>query len=127
MTSRIEEILKKRLILNETRFRNLIAAIGDIVWETDAQSRFVYVSPQVETLLGYKPDELIGHTPFEFLPNVPNQKMLQTAVDRHERSVLHLSHWINKDGKDILFESYVAPMYGSDDSFLGFMGIDRKR
>jgi len=122
--------IEKELILNETRFRNLIAAIGDIIWETDAQIRFVYVSPQVETLLGFKPDELIGHTPFEFLPQdaiVANQKMLQSAVESHGKSVIRLSHWMHKDGKEIHFESYVIPKYDSDDSFSGFIGIDHRR
>jgi PAS domain S-box-containing protein len=122
--------IEEALIINEQRFRSLITAIGDIIWETDAHTHFVYVSPRVETLLGYKPDELIGHTPFEFLPQdaiAPNQKILQTAIERHERSVIQLSHWMHKDGKDILFESYVIPMYGSDSSFLGFIGIDRRQ
>lgn len=52
---------------SEQRFRKFITAIGDIVWETDAHARFVQVSPEVETILGYEPDELIGHARFEFL------------------------------------------------------------
>jgi PAS domain S-box-containing protein len=118
------------LIHSEQRFRNLITAIGDIVWETDAHARFVYVSPQVETILGYKPDELIGHTPFEFLhPDAidPNQKKFQTVVERHEKSVLHVSHWIHKDGHEVHLESNAIPIYDSTGSFSGFIGIDRKR
>jgi PAS domain S-box-containing protein len=94
------------------------------------RSRFVYVSPLVETILGYKPDELIGRTPFEFLhPDAigPNQKKLQTAVERHEKSILHVSHWIHKDGHGILLESNAIPMYDSNGSFSGFIGIDRQR
>ncbi|MCX6684148.1 MAG: PAS domain S-box protein, partial [Methanoregula sp.] len=122
--------IEEALIHSEQRFRNLITAIGDIIWETDAHARFVYVSPLVETILGYTPDELIGHTPFEFLPQdaiVPNQKKFQTAVERHEKSVLHVSHWIHKGGNDVLLESYAIPMFDSNDSFSGFIGIDRKR
>jgi PAS domain S-box-containing protein len=121
---------EEALIQSEQRFRNLITAIGDIVWETDAHARFVYVSPQVETILGYKPDELIGHTPFEFLHAHtigPLQKRFQTAVERHEKSVLHVSQWIHKDGNEVLLESNAIPMYDSNGSFSGFIGIDRKR
>jgi PAS domain S-box-containing protein len=118
------------LIHSEQRFRNLITAKGDIVWETDAHARFVYVSPQVETILGYTPDELIGHTPFEFLhPDAigPTQKKFQAAVERYEKSVLHVSHWIHKDGHNVLLESNAIPMYDSNGSFSGFIGIDRQR
>jgi PAS domain S-box-containing protein len=84
----------------------------------------------VETILGYKPDELIGHTPFEFLPPdavIPNQKKFQTAVERHEKSVHHVSPWINKNGKEVHLERNTIPMYDSNGSFSGFIGIDRKR
>ena len=121
---------EEALIHNEQRYRNLITAIGDIIWETDAQSRFVYVSPQVETILGYTPDELIGHTPFEFLhPDSigHNHKTFQTAVERHEKSFLHVSQWIHKDGHKVLLESNAIPRYDGKGSFSGFIGIDRQR
>jgi PAS domain S-box-containing protein len=121
---------EQALIQSEQRFRNLITAMGDIVWETDAQSRFVYISPQVETILGYKPDELIGHFPFEFLhPDAIglNHEKFQSAVEKHEKSVLHVSHWIHKEGRDVFLESKAIPLFDSTGSFSGFIGIDRKR
>jgi PAS domain S-box-containing protein len=121
---------EKALIQSEQRFRYLITAIGDIVWETDAQARFVYVSPQVETILGYKPDELIGHTPFEFLhPDAigPNQKKFKAVIREHDKSVLHVSRWMHKDGHEVLIESNAIPTFDSNGLFSGFIGIDRKR
>ena len=121
---------EEELIQNEQRYRNLITATGDIVWETDAQSRFVYVSPQVEPILGYTPDELIGHTPFEFLhPDAVgmNHEKFQTAVEKHEKSVLHVSHWIHKTGHEVLLESNAIPLYDSKGLLSGFIGIDRQR
>jgi PAS domain S-box-containing protein len=121
---------EEALIQSEQRFRHFITAIGDIVWETDAQARFVYVSPQVETILGYKPDELIGHTPLEFLhPNAIRltKKKFQTSAKRQEKSVLHVSRWIHKDGHNVLLETNAIPMFDSDGSFSGFIGIDRKQ
>ncbi len=74
-----EEALKK----TEERFRDLINTTADIVWQTDAEKRFVYVSPQVEKILGYTPGELVGRTPFEFLDPVSvklSQFVFDTAV-----------------------------------------------
>lgn len=42
------------------RYRRLIESLNNIVYELDANGRFVTVSPGVGTLLGYSPDELIG-------------------------------------------------------------------
>ena len=121
---------EEALIQSEQRFRYLITSIGDIVWEIDTQARFIYVSPQVETILGYKPDELIGHTPLEFLhPDAigPTQKKFQTTGEGLEKPVHHVSHWIHKDGHIVLLESNAIPTFDSNGSFSGFTGIDRQR
>jgi PAS domain S-box-containing protein len=115
---------------SEEKYRTLVTATGDIVWETDAQAHFVYVSPQVESIIGYKPDELIGHAPFEFLKTdaiEPNQKMFRSAIEKREKSIIYLSHWIHKDGHGVYLESHAVPIYRSDGSFSGFIGIDRKK
>ena len=124
------KVAEAALLQAGQQLRNFITTIGDIAWETDAESRFVYVSPQVETILGYTPDELIGQTPFDFLhPDaVPvNKNKFQAAVEREQKSVLHVSHWIHKDGHDVLLESNAIPKYDRNGSFSGFIGIDRKR
>jgi len=115
---------------SEEKYRTLVTATGDIVWETDAQAHFVYVSPQVESIIGYKPDELIGHAPFEFLKTgaiEPNQKMFRSAIEKREKSIIYISHWIHKDGHGVYLESHAVPIYRSDGSFSGFIGIDRKK
>jgi len=115
---------------SEEKYRTLVTATGDIVWETDAQEHFVYVSPQVESIIGYKPEELIGHAPFEFLKTdaiEPNQKMFRTAIEKREKSIIYISHWIHKDGHGVYLESHAVPIYRSDGSFSGFIGIDRKK
>jgi PAS domain S-box-containing protein len=123
-------VAEAALFQTEQQLRNFITAIGDIAWETDAESRFVYVSTQVETILGYTPDDLIGLTPFDFLhPDavMVNKNKFQAAVESKQKSVLHVSHWIHKDGHDVLLESNAIPKYDRNGSFSGFIGIDRQR
>jgi PAS domain S-box-containing protein len=47
---------------SETRFRILTEQLRDVVAELDGKGRFVYVSPNVERLFGYKPEQFVGHT-----------------------------------------------------------------
>jgi len=44
----------------EERFRNLAEQAHDLISETDAEGRFLYVSPNHEHTLGFSPDALIG-------------------------------------------------------------------
>ncbi len=53
---------------SEQRFRDVSDASGEYVWEIDANLVYTYVSRQSTAVKGYSPEELIGHTPIEFMP-----------------------------------------------------------
>ncbi|MFL5758095.1 MAG: EAL domain-containing protein [Thermomicrobiales bacterium] len=61
-------------IFNESRLRSLVQHASDIISVLDEHGTHVYVSPAVEWLLGYKPEELIGE-------NFVNQQW-RTAEER---------------------------------------------
>ncbi|WP_447977143.1 PilZ domain-containing protein [Candidatus Nitrospira bockiana] len=52
--------LRARLDLSQHRYLRLIDNLGDAVYELDAEGRFLYVSPHIEALLHFQPQELIG-------------------------------------------------------------------
>lgn len=52
--------LHSRLDLAEERLYRLTEHMTDMVYELDAEGRFLFVSPSVVPLLGYSPDELLG-------------------------------------------------------------------
>ena len=58
-----EENLKN----SEERFKALVQNSSDIVAVFDEEANFKYVSPSAEGILGYTPEELVGHNLFEFL------------------------------------------------------------
>jgi diguanylate cyclase (GGDEF)-like protein/PAS domain S-box-containing protein len=61
---RVEAALAER----EQRFRDVVDASGEFVWETDAQWRYTYLSERVEAVLGYSRAELLGRKPRDFMP-----------------------------------------------------------
>ncbi|HSK93225.1 MAG TPA: GAF domain-containing protein [Candidatus Angelobacter sp.] len=52
--------LVDRLSSSESRFRHLVTSSPDLVWETDAEGRFTFLSPRLEDLTGWNPHELLG-------------------------------------------------------------------
>ena len=52
--------LKSRLDLSQERYLRLIENLVDMVYELDAEGRFLYISQAVQTLLHYEANELIG-------------------------------------------------------------------
>lgn len=61
------KIAETELALKEKRFRLLAEYSDDIISEHKPNSEFVYISPSVQKILGYSPEEMEGRTVLEFL------------------------------------------------------------
>jgi len=61
---RAEDLIRE----SEQRFRDVVEASGEYVWETDAHWRYRYLSQRAESVLGRPLEHLLGHTPSEFMP-----------------------------------------------------------
>ena len=55
------------MMLREKWFRTLIHNISDIVALTDDQGIVRFINPSIEKLLGLRPDDVLGHSIFEFI------------------------------------------------------------
>lgn len=113
---------------SEQRFRSLIETTSDWVWEVDKNGIYTYSSPKVKDLLGYKPDEVIGKRPTDF--------MLQDESDRISglfrdivASRMPFSRMENinfhKNGKHVVIETSGVPILDENGELLGYRGIDR--
>ena len=58
---------QESLVLSEQRFRDVVDAAGEYVWESDPQFRLTYASDRIESMLGYTPAEVLGRRPSDFL------------------------------------------------------------
>jgi PAS domain S-box-containing protein len=119
---------EKALRKSEERFRSLAESTSDWIWETDAEGRYTFVSPNVEGLLGYGPQEIIGRRPFQFMPPEEGKRisrLLRVARDAEKPfSGVEKVH-LHKDGRRLVFEACGIPILDSDGEFLGYRGIDR--
>ncbi len=119
--------IERQLKESEKRFGDIIAAMGDMIWETDAQGRYTYVSEQYEGVLGYSIDELIGRGLFEFA-DPQERDQLQEEFEQYLQAKLPISDivsWhIRKDGSRICLLRNGIPTF-QDDKLIGYRGIDR--
>ncbi|VGO16947.1 Virulence sensor protein BvgS [Pontiella desulfatans] len=126
ITERIEN--EGALRRSEERFRNLVETSSDWIWEVDNAGNYTYASPQVETLLGFAPNELIGR---HFTENMPPQdaesSRSQFAGIVARGGAIHASVSTNrhKDGRTVMLETSAVPFYDKDWNIQGYRGIVR--
>ncbi|ARV61699.1 hypothetical protein BZZ01_26510 [Nostocales cyanobacterium HT-58-2] len=119
-----EEALKR----SEERFRNLVEISSDWVWEVDENAVYTYVSPKVFEMLGYQPQEILGKTPFDFMPSEEIERIANifTPILTTQKPLKCLENTaIHKDGHLVILESSGVPIFDADGKFRGYRGIDR--
>jgi PAS domain S-box-containing protein len=119
-----EELLMK----SELRYRNLVENTSDWVWEVDENGVYTYASPRIRSLLGYEPEEMIGRTPFDFMPQPEAQRVAvefaAIVAERRQFSLLENTN-LHKDGRQVILETSGVPVFDADGTFHGYRGIDR--
>ncbi|MEN9266062.1 MAG: PAS domain S-box protein, partial [Thermostichales cyanobacterium BF4_bins_65] len=77
---------------SEARFRLLAENANDMISTKTPEGVYTYVSPACQTILGYTPEEMIGHSTYEFLhpEDIPNlQKFHQQLLQDNFVRVSH--------------------------------------
>ncbi|MEA3341861.1 MAG: PAS domain S-box protein, partial [Chloroflexota bacterium] len=99
---------------SEEKYRLHFENVTDVIYSVGPDSKVLNISPSVERVLGYKPDELIGR-PFQDLNIVAADYLEAAASDTMrvlagERVDSSLYGFIAKDGTDVIGEVSGAPL-----------------
>ncbi|MEA3308886.1 MAG: GAF domain-containing protein [Chloroflexota bacterium] len=113
---------------SQERFQGLVETLSDWIWETDINGAYTYISPRIETLLGYTPEEVMGKTAFDLMPPAERERVAgifsgrvdaQLPLDAIENVNVH------KDGRQVVFETSGMPFFDARGNLLGYRGTDR--
>ena len=128
---RAEDAVKK----SEERYRLLAENVTDCVWAVDADLKYTYVSPSVVHLIGYTPEQHLGHPITCFLAPESkeladglNAALLKEVKRRRGKSFklkpLDLEH-IHKDGSSFQGENFATIVHDDRGDFVGLVGVTR--
>ena len=109
---------------SEQRFRDVTEAAGEYIWELAADGTYTFVTDRAKTVKGYNPTELIGHTPFEFMPPEDAAQVdaiVQTAA--MNKSAFTLEHRNILPSGEMVWEAVSGlPVLNEQGEITGFRG-----
>ena len=123
-----EKNAETALKLSQEKYRALVETTEDFVWEVDQNGCYTYCSPQVENLLGYRPEDMLGKTPFEFMTeeDVATVAGEFSKIVGKERAFSLLENTnLHRDGSEVVLETSGVPFFDADGRLAGYRGIDR--
>ena len=123
-----QKLIESELRMESARFQTLLETSSDWIWEVDSGGHYTYASPQVKTLLGYEPNELLGHTPFDLMPRQEVSRLggaFAKIVTAQQPFALLENINIRKDGQRVVLETSGTPIIDADGNLLGYRGVDR--
>ncbi|TVP78295.1 PAS domain S-box protein [Thioalkalivibrio sp.] len=118
----------RELAESEKRFMDVAEAAGEYIWEVTPKGRYRFVTPQAGHLLGYEADDIIGHSPFEFMPPEEARRVeglfAEWAAEKTSwQGLEHVS--LRPDGRLVHQRVSGLPILGESGELLGFRGTGR--
>jgi PAS domain S-box-containing protein len=110
------------------RFKALVENTSDWIWEVNTRGIYTYVSPICESILGYKPDEVLGKSFSDMLDPENKKQVIKffKNIAQSQQSFKNLENTaIHKNGRKVYLESSGIPIFNIKGGFIGYRGIDR--
>jgi len=126
ITSRRQSELALRK--SESHLRTLVNTIPDLIWLKDTNGVYLLCNPMFERFFGAKETEIIGKTDYDFV-----DRELAGFFCENDRKAIEAGkptsneEWVTfaDDGHRAFLETIKAPIYDSDGTLLGILGIGR--
>jgi len=110
---------------SEVRFRSLSENAPDIIYALGINGEFTYANPAIETILGYRPEEIIG----KYFVDIARKedilrciKAFKQVRDRKQTLKEETGILLHKDGTERYFSISGAPNFDFEGNFIGLVG-----
>ncbi|MCX6233304.1 MAG: PAS domain S-box protein [Bacteroidetes bacterium] len=122
------KLAEEALPESHKQFQALTETTNDFVWEMDANGVYTYCSPQINELWGYKPEDMIGRTPFDLMIPEDREHAIKMFRTLSESPIsfkgMETSNFDNA-GRIVVLETSGVPFFDIDGRLRGYRGISR--
>ncbi len=113
-----QKYTEEKLKESQTRYKFLANNIQDLVILHKPDSTYIWVSPSVERILGYKPSELIGRVHFDYIhpEDFNEEEYVDPFKDKNKDSVLRFNYRMKRsDSSYIYVETVLQPIFEDEE------------
>ena len=111
------------------RLEQLALQSKTFAWEINSDGLYTYISPIIESVLGYKPVDLINKKYFYDIFAPESKEITTKEAFQIIENRVYFNNIENKvlaaDGTEVWLASYGSPMYDSVGNYIGLRGSDR--
>ena len=121
----LERSLRAALVESRQRYKDLVEISNDFAWETDAQGRFVFVSPR--GALGYPATALVGRDAAELLlEHACGEGGASASPFAAQRAVEEAEIWVRSaGGAEVCLLATALPLTSGSGVWIGARGVCR--
>lgn len=112
----------------EERFKDITYSMADWIWEVDKHGKYTFSSTTAGHILGYEPKEILGKTPFEFMPPAEAERVekIFQEIATAKKPIVELENWnLTKSGEKVCLLTNGVPFLDEKGELLGYRGVDK--
>jgi PAS domain S-box-containing protein len=120
--------VEQELRISENRFKEVAKYAQEWIWEVDTEGMYTYSSTAIESILGYKPEEIINKKCFfDFFDSDTKEESKKSVLnDFSEKKSFknYLNKNIHKNGNSVWLSTSGVPILTDEGKLKGYRGID---
>lgn len=127
------KVKEQELAATAEKYKTLTESVSDVIWEVDEKLVFTYISPSIEQMAGYKPEDIVGRNLFEFIKSDYVEMLKQKQIERamnfaktgKAESATYEIEIICKNSLLLWIEIVVNPLFDEHGRLTGYRGVNR--
>jgi PAS domain S-box-containing protein len=116
--------IEQALVKSELKYKELLEQINDVIFSLDKEVNCIYINPVISIITGYSPEEIIGHSFYDFIQEDHKFTFFE-AIEKVTggSNIISEIKLKDKEGFNNWVRCSLRPTYDNKGNFTGIHGV----